>query len=538
MQSEPAAGPQLSAETSYDQVPYSSFPFGESHPDWLATVATLFGMQPPPVATCKVLELACGRGGNLIPMALALPDAQFLGVDLSARQIADAQAAIARLGLNNVRACKMNILDFPEELGPFDFIIAHGVYSWVPRTVQDHILRLCRRLLTPHGVAFVSYNVFPGWKLRGLTRDLMLYHTRHLKEPQERINQAKAVLEFICGSVPAELDLYANILKSDRDVLNKAKGGDSYLFHELLEDDNQPLYFHEFMARAAEQGLQFLADADLTTMQSDQFPPHVPQVLAQFGDDILAREQYLDFLKNRTFRETLLCRSEVQLDRKLTPERIAGMHVAANVKCTEEKPTLLTSDELVFIGPRKVRAGTRHPITKAALLHLSELWPRTIPLEELQAAARVRLVPNSIVVQPADQYVHDCNVLAGNLVRLCLAGAVELHLHPAKFVFEVSDRPVASPYARLQAEDNLIVTNLRHEGFELNDLNRRLLLLLDGTRTQEDLLDELARIVTSENMVVHRQGRPVTNPLEARQALKEGLADNLRTLARAALLVG
>jgi SAM-dependent methyltransferase len=164
--------------TSYDEVPYASDPYPQSHPDQLATVATLFGMAPAPVDRCRVLELGCARGGNLIPLALALPRSRFVGIDSSAHQVVAAREVIAALGLGNIEVSQRSILDVDAGFGSFDYIICHGTYSWVPSEVQDKILAVCARNLAPGGVAYVSYNTYPGWHLRGLVRDLLCYHRR------------------------------------------------------------------------------------------------------------------------------------------------------------------------------------------------------------------------------------------------------------------------------------------------------------------------------------------------------------------------
>src|SRR5690606_25508201 len=144
--------------TSYDEIPYQSTAFHYTHPDRLAGVATLFGMSPPPVATCRVLELGCAEGGNLIPMALGLPEGRFVGIDLSPRQIDDGRKVVAELGLSNIDLRPLSILDVDESLGTFDYIICHGVYSWVPEPVREAILRIMDRNLAPEGVGYISYN--------------------------------------------------------------------------------------------------------------------------------------------------------------------------------------------------------------------------------------------------------------------------------------------------------------------------------------------------------------------------------------------
>ena len=134
----------FTAASSYDEVPYQSDPLIETHPDSLATAATLLGMTPAPVDQCRVLELGCAVGGNLIPMAAAQPESQFLGIDISSRQVAAGQALINATGLGKIKLECADILDLDESIGQFDYIICHGVYNWVPRPAQRKILQTCR----------------------------------------------------------------------------------------------------------------------------------------------------------------------------------------------------------------------------------------------------------------------------------------------------------------------------------------------------------------------------------------------------------
>jgi SAM-dependent methyltransferase len=172
---------------TYDAVPYPGYTYTQTHPDRLATIATLFGMTPAPVASCRVLELGCGDGGNLIPMAFSLPGSEFVGVDLAPSTIKVGADKAARLGLTNISLRPLDILDFDLSFGEFDYIIAHGVYSWVPHEVREKVLAICRTHLAPQGVAYISYNAFPGGHIRQMMREMMQYHTRDILDPQERI---------------------------------------------------------------------------------------------------------------------------------------------------------------------------------------------------------------------------------------------------------------------------------------------------------------------------------------------------------------
>ena len=166
---------------SYDAVPYKSYPFKQTHPDRLATIALLFGLEPPPVERASILELGCASGGNLLPLAEQLPNGRFVGLDGSERQIRDGQRLLDALGFEHVELRHQDICEFEPGEGEFDYILCHGVYSWVGDDVQRRILEICRRGLAANGVAYVSYNTFPGWHMRGMIRDIMRYRAQFSK---------------------------------------------------------------------------------------------------------------------------------------------------------------------------------------------------------------------------------------------------------------------------------------------------------------------------------------------------------------------
>ena len=101
------------------------------------------------------------------------------------------------IGLTNVELKCLSILDVTPEFGTFDYVVCHGVYSWVPAPVREKILDICRRNTTPQGVAYVSYNTYPGWHMRGMIRDMMLYHASHFAEPLTKVGQSRALLDFL-----------------------------------------------------------------------------------------------------------------------------------------------------------------------------------------------------------------------------------------------------------------------------------------------------------------------------------------------------
>ena len=145
----------------------------QTHPDRLATVARLFGLAAAAPGACRVLELGCGDGGNLIPMALQLPRSEFTGIDLAGDAIHEGHVVVSALGLQNITLRQLDLMEAGPDLGEFDYIIAHGLYSWVPSEVRERLLRICRVNLAPSGVAYVSYNTYPGFHRREMFREMM-----------------------------------------------------------------------------------------------------------------------------------------------------------------------------------------------------------------------------------------------------------------------------------------------------------------------------------------------------------------------------
>jgi SAM-dependent methyltransferase len=188
--------PSMSSHSNvYDSVPYPSFAFRQTHPDRLRVVGTLFGMNPPNVEHCRVLEIACGNGGNLIPTAFGLPNSQFVGVDLAAKPVEMARERITRLELKNIRLEQADLMDIGPDFGEFDYIIAHGVFAWVPERVQEKILAICKANLSRNGVAFVSYNTNPAGHVRQMVREMTRFHERRHADAADKVKVARDFLE-------------------------------------------------------------------------------------------------------------------------------------------------------------------------------------------------------------------------------------------------------------------------------------------------------------------------------------------------------
>jgi SAM-dependent methyltransferase len=452
----------------YEAVRYPGHAFPQTHPDRVAAIATLFALDPVPPARCRMLEIGCGDGGNLLGMALTLPGASFVGFDVSGRAIGLAQARADELGLANVRFEEIGIEDFEAPEASFDYVVAHGVYSWVPDPVREQLLALCAHALSANGVSFVSYNALPGYRLRQSLRELLALEVEGIDEPQERIAAARRLLARLSGEHEP-----ATAIGAEAAAL--AARSDALLFHDALADVNDAFRFSEFAQRAAGHGLRYLAEADLRDLRTDTWPAGIRDALPSV-DDVLRREQFLDYLKLRRFRQTLLCRAETTPAPMPVAARVGSLSVASYARplvADDERPGLVT-----FAVPGGAQIATEDERVVAALVRLGHAWPAAVSVADLLAGE-----------PDAEGRAAMCDAL----VQAAIRGIVWPHAHPPALGVPAGERPHASALARLQSRDGEPVTTLRHNSIRVADeLDRRVLALLDGTRDRAALHAQLA----------------------------------------------
>lgn len=456
---------------SYNEVAYVSDAQPQTHPDRLATLGHLHGLSPADVRTCRVLELGCGNGGNLLAAALTLPDATFVGIDVAEQAVREGQERVGTLGLDNVELQAADIMAVDATLGSFDYIIAHGVYSWVPASVRDRLLALCRELLADHGVAYVSYNVLPGWHLYRASREMMRYQMAQYEGRERQLQEARGLIAMLTDA-QVQPTAYREVLERERERLEHYP--DWFLVHDHVAEVNEPRYFHEFVDHAAQHDLRFLAEADFHSMQPHGLAPWVGGVLEQ-ADDVEMREQYLDFFRGRSFRRTLLCRAERHLQHAVKPVAVRDLRISSPVSRVDAE-----DGETTYAGHEGRKLKTEHPFAASVLRVLAETWPRRVPFAEVEE----RVEPGAEQKATLEQFVFD----------LYRDGFADLHVFMPTLATDVSARPAASPLARLQVRDDTLVTNLLHRSVPVEGaLERHVLALLDGTRTIGDVTRALPR---------------------------------------------
>ncbi len=513
----------------YDVVRYPSHPYGFSHPDRLFLVGHLNGMRPALPTACRVLELGCGEGGNLIPMALRLPQSTFVGFDLAESAIQAGRDLAVRLGATNVHLDVGDIAAL-RDLGQFDYVICHGVYSWVPAHVRERILSLCAEVLAPEGLAYISYNTFPGWHLHGVVRDLMRLHSQGFEDPHEQIDQGSAMVRFVSEQVAASSSPYARVMAeaSSRLFVHDP----AYLFHEYLSPENQPFYLRDVVNDANRQGLAYVGDAWFEGMMPLRLGAGLQAMADELGQDLVQVEQFMDVVQNSSFRRSIFCRGERELRRRPFEADLSGLFVALRGELVEgELPGPLDTETdtspVIMTGFDGTPCRVSSPIGKSALAVLSEVTPRSVAFPELVARARARAGSG----EADDVRAVLLHAFASTLVDLVprrrgLAGSSGRH-------------PRVPAEARVFAESGArYVPTLRHQGVEAGRLVRSLLPLLDGTRDRAAVIEALVERTLDGTLSVEIADEPVTDADELRRHLAAAVDKKLEQLPDWGLLEG
>ena len=300
-------------QTIYSELGYKSMPFPYTTPATLEAYAALVGVSAPNPKTARVLELGATYGGNIISQALFNPDATFVGIELSQEQVEKGNEVIANAGLTNVSLVQFDIASIGSDIGTFDYIIAHGVYSWVDDGVKDALLRLIDEHLAEDGIAYISYNTYPGWHTMEEVRQLMMFSNRD----KAQFNHKEKVLhgKTIGSIVGSQILKYDNLKERNSKFLGALRSvmqkDEYYVGHDHLEPNNDPVYFYQFNDHLEAHKLAYLCDADLTLSMVRSFDADIADTLDKLAlNDHVAQEQYLDFMLDTTFRKSIICKAK------------------------------------------------------------------------------------------------------------------------------------------------------------------------------------------------------------------------------------
>jgi len=419
-------------------------------------------------------------------MALELPDSEFVGLDLSPRQIEQAQRQARELDAKNVRFETADLRQWTPS-GKFDYIIAHGFFSWVPDDARARLLAVISESLSDNGMAFVSYNAKPGWHSRSAMRWMMRFHTAGIADPREQVSQARALLHFLTEH-QAEGIPWERWLSAEREQLRKRD--DSFVFHDLLEPDNRAFSLAEFAQSATDTGLHYLGEADFTHLGPESMSPDLRAGVGHLASSRFELQQLDDLVRNRTFHKSVISKLKPSPDP--LPERLRELFVYAEV----------TSE-----GRQGDTQGVSDTLRQA-----NRANPREYSLAETTATTT-------------------------ELLALCADQSLDLLCRQRDLPTQAGPTPTSSPLARWQLKQKLPwLTNRRHQGLQPDSLDRALLPMMDGTRDQAELAQGLVELASTGALTVSNEGGELPES-QLKEAMTAGVEQRLSKYVGAALLV-
>ena len=270
-------------------------------PAALRYVAALNGVAPPrTTGRFRYLELGCGLGRCVTTLAAACPQGEFVGVDVNPAHTGAAEREVAAGGLRNARIVTSDFGHLPSDLGTFDFIALHGVYSWVAPAVREEIHAIARERLADGGLLVVSYNAMPGWAhlqpIRGILRQ---YAALRQGDSVQRIRDALSYLVFMRDK---HAKYFEDNPRAAAYVDALLQQDPRYLAHEYLNEHWTSFYFAEVASAFQQSGLAFVGSLPVFTNFWDLCVRPEFQELFRTTTNRLVTEAHKDFCANTAFR--------------------------------------------------------------------------------------------------------------------------------------------------------------------------------------------------------------------------------------------
>lgn len=514
------------SDSSYDTVPYSSKPDRGRHIDRLASIAHLVGISSKNIHQARVLEIGCGTGKNLIAMAELLPKAEFVGIEPSEEEHSIAKETVESLGIENVTLLNESIENFHSEKS-FDYIICHGVFSWVSKTIQAEILRKIKALLSDAGLAMVSYNSYPGWHLRQSIRDLLLSFDIKEEPAVERIKKARETLKSVQAAVLFDHDRPFSVLLH-QEIERIAREPDAYLLHEFLANENHAYYYKDFCEAVKTHRLIAIGDARFFRMsinrlfQGDVASAAFKKIL-QLGTEVNSIEHVMDHLWFNVFRESILCHDTHTPTADIELEQIRTLSFCGFLN--------YDADAKEFKDIKGITLKISHPLLEKTLHILTKNYPTFVSYPQL-----LLLAQQAINDRERDTS-RDEDLLAGALLEWMQRDIIDFSLHPPTCNDRVLAHPKTTPFIRKQAQESNVVVNLFHNSIDIGPLEQELLKLLDGVTDREVMAKHAYALISKGEGGIREDGVEITDPEKQKELLNGLVSETLETLRRAGLLV-
>lgn len=292
-------------------VEYTLGYYREQEPDFLNLCAVMHGVAPIGLEKgFTYCELGCGQGMTVLIMASNYPQGRFYAIDFNPSHIARARRLAEEAGLTNITFLEKSFAEVdqnPSLLPECDFIVLHGIFTWVSDENRQHIINICAHHLKSGGIVYNSYNAKPGWVM-GEPIQKLVYEASKLFAGNSvtRLDKSVGLLGELENAEPRFFAINKEMIKKRLEALG-AKDK-HYLVHEYFHDGWRAFYFTEVAAYMAQAKLDFVGEAAVSA-------PYVMRLLQQKTRELLGkvpdknvRELFKDIIFNTMFRKDMFMR--------------------------------------------------------------------------------------------------------------------------------------------------------------------------------------------------------------------------------------
>jgi methyltransferase-like protein/SAM-dependent methyltransferase len=496
----------------YNEQPYESYAFPNSRPSHISTVSNLIGFKSISCENARVLEIGCASGGNIIPMAAHNPNAEFIAFDITQTQIDLANQKVEELGLKNIKFLCLDLNELPD-LGKFDYIIAHGVHSWIPKELQPVLMKQIKNLLSTQGLAYVSYNTFPGWHYQQVVRNAMLFAGKEKNSATEKQDAGEFMLKIL-KSTNNNTPHYGDLMKATLDLIDDSELGKHsyYIGHEYLDTFNNPTYFTDFIASANENNLSYVTDAQIHSMFHPLSQDTLHDLYKIIGNDRIKYEQSLDFIKNRSFRQSIIAHSDAchDITGVIQNDEIANLYFCGKFSYVNTDIHGNKIYEYTDITGNRRNFNAVIEFSDIVYEYINSQYPRFVAYSELEQHICSKNNLKYIDEETNQKLIY-------SLLLLIQGNFSEYSNFPPSLV-PISSKPKVDDYIRMVIKYQAVcLATPCNYNMRTGPLDRATISLLDGSRTIDEVYAILEPKADSFNLTL------IGNEKTAQEALRNRL---------------
>lgn len=474
--------------------PLSEFqPVPLTHPDDMAIAALKRGLTPawPPGST--VLEIACGEGVNIIPMASFMPETRFVGIDASETHTTNARKDADELGLGNVEFLCGDLVQLLSQDARFDYLIIPNVFPLLSDEARHKVLEIAQKIVNPHGLIFLNYATEASWTFKTQLRPLLQRHALQHASGESSISALRKILDALTVELIEKDDVLGNFAAYELAMARSLSNRSLELM--FLSPHYRPAKFSTIVHLVEEHDLSLVGEM---REPSNTLRPQLEmrERLQTLIDDPYEAEDLAELVTCPQIRALLLCHSPALSPALSAPREVFTAFVergyfACPIEPRKGKVNFDQKIEEAFITKRGQMIRTRDPFNKATLTALMSAWPKGAHLSKLVEDAQ------RLLAEKLPQYAElSIDVVAKQAMELLALGSMGNVTWSSTHVSNVdspSECPRVFDVTRWQATRGHVLTCPQHQLIGIDEFTRRLVPLLDGTRRQDALVEEMTK---------------------------------------------